>query len=169
MNKQRQLGSSLLVTLVFLTILTAAGIAAVTLSTSEEKMASNAQFRTAAYQGAYSEILANIAFLNRDATRIWPVRAFDQPLLQSGENGYDSRLPLKRQAITSGIPNYLANSAQAAGSNTKSLAYIGERPAEGSSLEKFYNYAFELNTRRTLNSGTYSDQVQGFNIQMPKP
>lgn len=165
----RQSGSSLLITLVFLTILTAAGIAAVSLSTSEERMASNAQFRTVAYQGAYSEILAQIDFLNKDATRIWPVKAYDMPQLQSSAAGYDARLPFKRQSINTGIPTYLTSTTQAAGTNSKSLTYIGERPAEASSFEKFSNYAFELNVKRELSSGAYSDQVQGFNIQMPKP
>ena len=164
----RQSGSSLLITLVFLTILTAAGIAAVSLSTSEERMASNAQFRTMAYQGAYSEILSQIDFLNKDATRIWPVKAYDMPQLQAGTPGYDARLPFKRESIEPEIPE-LNSATQVKGTNSKILTYIGERPAENSSLEKFYNYAFELNVKRELSSGAYSDQVQGFNIQMPKP
>ena len=159
-----QKGSSLIIALVFLAVLTAAGIAAFTMSTTEERMSSNAQFRGAAFQTSYSEIRAQLEFLRKDATRIDSVRAFDRPRVSP----VDSRLPEKRQPLTN-LTTRL-NSTNIPGGNTNvNLTYLGERVAESSSLDKFYNYAFELNVKRELTSGAYSDQVQGFNIPMPKP
>lgn len=159
-----QNGSSLIIALVFLGVLTAAGIAAFTLSTTEERMSSNAQFRGAAFQTTYSEIRAQIEHMRKDATRIDSVRAFDQPRVSP----IDTKLPEKRQPLAN-LAGRLNSTHVPAGDTTVNLTYLGERVAESSSLDKFYNYAFELNVRRDLSSGAYSDQVQGFNIQMPKP
>ncbi|MGH8435976.1 MAG: pilus assembly PilX family protein [Pseudomonas sp.] len=164
LNSISQRGSSLIIALVFLGVLTSAGIAAIALTTSEERMSSNAQFRGAAFQSTYSEIRAQIDHMNGDATRNDTIRAYDRPNLSP----VDSNLPEKRQTLT-GLSVRLNSTHIPAGNTTNNLTYLGERPAESSSLEKFYNYAFELNTNRTLSSGTYSDQTQGFNIQMPKP
>ncbi|WP_271410708.1 pilus assembly PilX family protein [Pseudomonas sp. Q1-7] len=163
-NSTSQRGSSLIIALVFLAVLTAAGIAAFTLATTEERMSSNAQFRGAAFHTSYSEIRAQIEHMRKDATRIDSVRAYDRPRLSPA----DVKLPEKRQPLAN-LTARLNSDTVAAGSTSINLTYIGERVAESSSLDKFYNYAFELNVKRELNSGAYSDQVQGFNIQMPKP
>ncbi|MGQ7815621.1 pilus assembly PilX family protein [Metapseudomonas furukawaii] len=159
-----QNGSSLIIALVFLGVLTAAGLAAFTLSTTEERMSSNAQFRGAAFQTAYSEIRAQIEFMRKDATRIDSVRAYDRPKVSP----IDPKLPEKRLPLED-LAERLNSSNVPGGATTIDLTYLGERVAESSSLDKFYNYAFELNVKRELNGGAYSDQVQGFNIQMPKP
>lgn len=159
-----QNGSSLIIALVFLGVLTAAGIAAFTLSTTEERMSSNAQFRGAAFQTTYSEIRAQIGHMRKDATRIDSVRAYDRPKISP----VDPNMPEKRLPLED-LTSRLNSSNIPGGTTTVDLTYLGERVAESSSLDKFYNYAFELNVRRELSGGAYSDQVQGFNIQMPKP
>lgn len=65
LNKNQN-GAVLIVALVFLVVLTVAGITAMRFSTIEERMASNIQFRNQAFQITQSELRGQLRTLNND-------------------------------------------------------------------------------------------------------
>ncbi len=160
-SPEKQHGATLIVALVFLLILTAAGITAVRLATVEERMASNSQFRGATFQLAQSEIKAQLLFFNQNIAN----RASLQTALTN------AAAPITR------FPNRLADQALTAQISTTGLTQSSKinfmaKPdcatlGLGDSFESFSCRQYEMTMRSTLSGGAYSEQVQGIYFITP--
>lgn len=156
-----QRGASLIVALVFLLVLTAAGLTAVRFAALEERMASNAQFRTMAQQLTQSEIRAQLRAYNTSA-------AGRKPLLDAenaGPHGL-SETQLTRLALpdTAGAPVALnaVIQTQEADFPQHNVRFLSRGICEdGSSTDLFTCTRYEVNTTARLNSGAESSQTQG--------
>jgi Tfp pilus assembly protein PilX len=159
-----QKGATLIVALVFLLVLTIAGVTAMRFSTFEERMASNTQFRNQVFQQAQNELRAQLLAFNTNlANRAPLLLAINQPTETSANLTALPMLPkTSRQAQT-----IVPITGTLAASNT--VRYTQEKPCDdGSSVERFICLDFEMNARAELESGTYSWQAQGMTFQNNK-
>lgn len=69
----KEQGAVLVVTLIFLVVLTVAGVTAMRFATSEERMASNVQFRSQAFQLSLSELRAQLLAVNQNLANRAPL------------------------------------------------------------------------------------------------
>ena len=159
--EKKQRGATLIVALVFLLILTAAGITAVRLSTTEERMASNSQFRGASFQFAQSEIKAQLLSFNQNVANRTPLQA----AMDKGSAAI-ARFPdrLADQTLTAQINSAgLTQSSKVNFMAKPDCATLGL----GDSFESFSCRQYEMTTRSTLTGGAYSEQVQGMYFITP--
>lgn len=159
--KKKQHGATLIVALVFLLILTAAGITAVRLSTTEERMASNSQFRGASFQLAQSEIKAQLLSFNQNVANRTPLQA-----AMDKESAAIARFPdrLADQTLTAQINSAgLIQSSKVNFMAKPDCATLGL----GDSFESFSCRQYEMTMRSTLTGGAYSEQVQGMYFITP--
>jgi Tfp pilus assembly protein PilX len=163
-QSRTQKGATLIVALVFLLVLTIAGVSAMRFSTFEERMASNTQFRNNVFQQAQNELRSQLLAFNTNlANRAPLLLAINQPTETVANLTALPMLPkTSRQAQTiAPITGTLA------ASNT--VRYTQEKPCDdGSSVERFICLDFEMNARAELESGTYSWQAQGMTFQNNK-
>lgn len=161
-TRQDQRGATLIVALVFLLILTAAGITAVRLATTEERMASNSQFRGATFQLAQSEIKAHLLSFNTNVANRAPLQA---ALDKAAEP--ITRFPNRLAAQT--LTAQISSSGLTQSSQVNSLANIDCLTLGlGDSAENFTCRQYEITTRSTLTGGAFSEQVQGIYFITPK-
>lgn len=162
----RQTGATLIVALVFLLVLTIAGITAMQFSTLEERMASNSQFRNETFQLAQNEIQSELLTFNASLPGRTPLlEALNAGRYSSGTGGYPRRLT-DAQLQSLGLP---ASTAGRAVDTQTPIVAPGftvvrfTRPGNciGSSLERFECTDYELQTRVQRDNGAYSDQSQG--------
>lgn len=169
-----QTGSTLIVALVFLVVLTVAGISAMQFSTLEERMASNSQFRNETFQQTQNSIQANLLALNANAAgraRLLEAMGAESNSSTDCENDYPINLcTQKREQLgLTAIAKQAVNSAAAQSTNdgfsvirNTAAAKPCEASASGaSSIVNFECSNFELHIREELPNGAYSDQSQG--------
>ncbi|MDH0336613.1 pilus assembly PilX family protein [Metapseudomonas otitidis] len=158
---QHETGASLIVALIFLLVLTIAGITAMRFATMEERMASNTQFRTDAYQLTQSEIRAQMKDFSGSVAKRVPLlnaknasaHGLTQERLLELALPKSSREPVNLTTVISDIRGSFA---------ANSVRYLSDSPCEGGySLEKFSCTYYEINTKAVLDGGASSDQVQG--------
>lgn len=157
----RQRGASLIVALVFLLVLTAAGLTAVRFATLEERMASNTQFRGMAHQLAQSEMRAQQRLFNTSA-------AGRAPLLRAQDAGAHGLNATQRANLalpdTSRLPVALDAEIDPAGAefSQHSVRFLRQSPCEdGSSLRLFTCTSYEVATTARMDGGAESAQTQG--------
>ena len=155
MMTSKQQGASLIVALVFLAVLTIAGITAARLATVEERMAGNSQSRSELYQATQSEIRAQIANFNKDVGK----RASLLSAANAGLEPLVGKLPNRRTAVD--LSKLLDKDIGNAKISTNTVRFITKGNCEGASIGKFECSAYELNTKTTHENGAYSDQTQG--------
>ena len=169
-NKQ-QTGATLIVALVFLVVLTIAGITAMQFSTMEERMASNSQFRNEMFQESQSTLEANVAAINANAAgRAVLLQASNAGTFSSGSGNYPQRLTSDELAQL-GLPTTASRAVDALESpvnpgfsvlrNTHPGGKCESVALDASSLEKFECIGYELHVREELANGAYSDQSLG--------
>jgi len=144
-------GAGLIVALVFLTVLTIAGITAARLTSMEERMASNIQFRGITHQNAHSEIRAQMALYNSGIV--------GRKALQDAENrpaDAISGFPDRRQTQTLTVA--LGDNAKI---TTDTIRFMNRGVCEGASIGKFECSAYEINSKSQLDNGASSNQTQG--------
>lgn len=163
-----QEGATLIVALVFLLVLTIAGVTAMRFSTFDERMASNTQFRNQVFQQAQNELRAQLLAFNTSLE-------FRQPLLDAMANKNNSKDAAQIAAIESAALPATAGPAESITPRTGTVAasntvrYVWEKPCEdGSSVERFICIDFHMEARAELDSGTYSWQAQGLTFQNNK-
>ena len=161
--KQRQQGATLIVALVFLVVLTAAGVTAMRFASVEERMASNSQFRNQTLQLVQSELRAQLLAFNQNLANRAPLLA---SMNISADNVTDTEL------LAIGRTRGLAVAqAQLPGvTTTKNLvSFMSEKPCEdGSNVEKYSCLDFELNVQINNAGGASSWQSQGIMFQNNK-
>ena len=179
-SPQTQRGAVLIVALIFLVVLTVAGITAMRFSTMEERMASNVQFRNQTFQIAQSELRYQLLALNQNLAN----RA---PLLVAMTNGPEdpdpdtnpimkvlpdsTRLP---HALTAKMQNHLMVSQVR--SLTPQIAGKKTLCFDGSNIDQEIGFScldFELSTVAALDNscppdykcGANSSQAMGITFQ----
>ncbi len=168
----RQNGATLIVALIFLVVLTIAGISAMQFSTLEERMASNSQFRNETFQQTQSSIQSNLLALNANATgRDHLLSAMNEGKHNTGVGSYPIKLT-QAERNKLGLPDSAARAVNAPEPQTTNagfsvvrntaLAKACEADVEGaSSIINFECSNYELHIREELPNGAYSDQSQG--------
>lgn len=162
MKKAQQNGAALVVALIFLVVMTIAGVTAMRFSNLEEKITGNVLIKNHNFQVAHSEIRAQMANINTGS--VAAIDNLQQAIGQSkptdSEKAADptsEMLPataLKSFALSTRI----SNSSSTIGS---SVRFLNTSLCEGSDAEKFTCYTFELNSTATAGNSR-SWQSQGF-------
>lgn len=163
-QKNSSQGSTLIIALVFLLVLTVAGITAMRFSSMEETMAGNSQSRNYVFQQATSEIYWNLSeFAN--ATNALGRNQLLKAKEVSGNVDADAQRTLPATAKPAvGIASKFDNIAE-----ENFLSYLSEAPCEdGSSVESFVCIQYEIDVTAQVDNGATSQQVQGFIFQNNK-
>ncbi len=163
-NKQTSRGSTLIVALIFLLILTIAGITAMRFSSLEEAMAGNSQSRNYVFQQATSEIyfhLSKFADANDAAGRNQLLKAKDKTGTISD---------VEKKTLPAGAKPIVEIDSKFKNIKPKNeLRYLEEAPCvDGSSVESFVCITYEIGVTASANSGSSSQQIQGFIFQNNK-
>lgn len=150
---RHQQGAVLLVALIFLVVLTVAGVTAMRFATIEERMASNVQFRNQAFQSALSELRYQLLALNQNLAN----RA---PLLVAMSNGPEDPDPVTNpimkilpdstklpQALVAKMPKHVKKSEVRA---TTEPGICTDSVNSGSSVGSFECLEFELEALAAL-------------------
>ena len=156
-----QRGASLIVALIFLLVLTVAGLTAVRFATLEERMASNTQFRGMAHQLTQSEMRAQLRRFNTSAA--------GRASLLNAQNAAAHGLTadqLTNLALpdTSRLPVALDAEIDPADAefSQHSVRFLSQRICEdGSSGDKFSCTYYEVATTARMDGGAESSQTQG--------
>ena len=157
----RQRGASLIVALIFLLVLTAAGLTAVRFATLEERMASNTQFRNMAQQLAQSEIRAQLTTFNTDAAGRTPLLAAQDAAAHglSADQLADQALPATSRAA---VALDAVIDPATADFPRQSVRFLSQKPCEdGSSLKTFTCISYEVATTARMDGGAESSLTQG--------
>lgn len=161
--KAEQKGAALMVALIFLVVMTIAGITAMRFSSLEEKITGNVLIKNHNFQVAHSEIRAQLANINTGAVAAVDnlQQALNQPKPTDDEKAADvtsEMLPstaLKNLALTKRVTNSTSNI-------NSSIRFLNTSLCEGADAEKFTCYTFELNSTASAGNSR-SWQSQGFN------
>lgn len=164
----QQNGAALVVALIFLVVMTVAGITAMRFSNLEEKITGNVLIKNHNFQVAHSEIRAQLLDFNTSITALDNLqKAMNQATPTSAEKAADptsNMLPAtarKSLALTKKISNSTSTVAS-------TVRYLQEAPCEGASTTKFTCFNFELNSTASTASGSQSWQSQGFKYTLSK-
>lgn len=159
-----QTGATLIVALIFLLVLTIAGVTAMRFSTFEERMASNTQFRNQVFQQTQNELRSQLLAFNTNlANRAPLLAAMNQPP-ETADN-----LALLPMLPSSSRQAHLLTPFTGARAADNTVRFTRETMCDdGSSIPKFACIDFEVNAKTELDSGTYSWQTQGITFQNNK-
>ncbi|BCG23000.1 hypothetical protein TUM18999_11910 [Pseudomonas tohonis] len=174
---QRQAGATLIVALVFLVVLTAAGITAVRFATNDERMASSNQFRNTAYQQGQTEIRSQLLRLNVVANR-QPLMSATSGTLATTSNEDDpnwvgslSRFPSLMRPISLASIVALPASGNSENAQTNTIRSVGQLDCasfgKGYSFGNYTCQQYEIKATTRI-GGALSDQAQGlvfFNLK----
>lgn len=174
---QRQAGATLIVALIFLVVLTAAGITAVRFATNDERMASSNQFRNTAYQQGQTEIRSQLLRLNVVANR-QPLMSATSSTLATASNEDDpnwvsslSRFPSLLRPISLASIVALPTSGNSENAQTNTIRSVGQLDCasfgKGYSFGNYTCQQYEIKATTRI-GGALSDQAQGlvfFNLK----
>lgn len=164
-SKQHQQGATLIVALVFLVVLTAAGVTAMRFASVEERMASNSQFRNQSFQLAQSEIRAQLLAFNQNQAGLAPLQlAMD--VEQKEPDGELKRLGLPdgaRLPIDLGV-----QMGDGIVADQNKVRLVAESLCEDGSSTTFTCIKFEMNIQAVSAGGSDSWQTQGLLVQNNK-
>ena len=163
-----QQGATLIVALVFLLVMTAAGVTAMRFATFEERMASNTQFGNQMFQQAQSELRAHMLEFNTNV-------ALRAPLLVAQDKAIAPRTPsalaanptLNSLPTTARLPTALAVKTQDIRSADNTVRFAVETPCPGSSVGLFTCLHFEMQTVAEVGTAN-SWQTQGITYEAAK-
>lgn len=163
-SKHHQQGATLIVAMVFLVVLTAAGVTAMRFASVEERMASNSQFRNQSFQLAQSEIRAHLLAFNQNQAGLAPLQlSMDMPLTAPGS------LPSSLPAGTRDPVLLAARMGNNISAPDNSVRQVSESVCDdGSSVTTFTCIKFEMNILANSASGADSWQTQGLLVQNNK-
>jgi Tfp pilus assembly protein PilX len=160
----------LIVALVFLVVLTVAGVTASRFATFEERMASNSQFRNQVFQQAQSEIRAQMLDFNTSLAKRAPLlTAMGQPTTAktAAAKLADPTLLVLPDTVKDKV--LLTPKMSYMNTATNNVRYLQDKPCDdGSSIDKFVCIGFELNAKAELTGGSNSWQSQGLSFQNAK-
>lgn len=156
-SRAMQQGATLLVALVFLLAMTAAGVTAVRFATFEERMASNTQFSNQMFQQAQSELRAHMLTFNTNVALRAPLLvAKDHTPMQEADSTLallpkTARVPIPLDVKTNNI-------------TSNSVGFVVETLCPGSSAGKFTCLHFEMQATAAVGTAS-SSQTQGITYE----
>lgn len=161
-------GSALVMSMIFLLVLTIAGVTAMRFATLEEKMAANSQASAHVFQQAQSEIRTQLKHLATAAGRN-QLNSLDYPTMPKEANS----TTLKYMPETASQREYLAVASTETSTNlisnindNRQIRFIRDgHCGDGSSIGKFICIDFEIEVEAELSNGVYSHQAQGFTFK----
>lgn len=163
-----QQGATLIVALVFLLVMTAAGVTAMRFATFEERMTSNTQFSNQMFQQAQSELRAHMLEFNTDvALRAPLLLAKDQDPAPRDATALAANPTLKDLPLTARLPTGLSVKTQNIRAANNTVRFAVETLCPGSSAEKFSCLHFEMQTIAELGTAN-SRQTQGITYEAAK-
>lgn len=158
-------GSALVISMVFLLVLTIAGITAMRFASLEENMAANSQTSAYVFQQAQSEISTHLKYFATAGGRN-RLNALDYPTLK----GKDLKEAEKKY-----LPDTASVLKPLAAAPSKVMADIEDNRkirflrdgqcGDGSSIGQFICIEFEFEVESAVGSGAHSRQVQGFTFK----
>ncbi|MDP2244419.1 PilX N-terminal domain-containing pilus assembly protein [Pseudomonas sp.] len=161
----RQTGATLIVALVFLVVLTIAGITAMQFSTLEERMASNSQFRNETFQQAQNEIRSELLAFNASLLGRAPLLdAINAGSFSNGADGYPQKLTateLKQLGLPNTTRRAVDTTTPIPAPGFTVVRYTKTSLCTGANVERFECTDYELQTRSQMDNGAYSEQSQG--------
>lgn len=167
MKNQTQQGAALIVALIFLVVMTIAGVTAMRFANIEEKLTGNSLIKGHNFQVANSELRAQLLSINTSLSAIDTLqKALAKPLPSDAEKAADPTAPMlpnttrKSQALTAKVSNSL-------NTVTSSVRFLKTSVCPESSVEKFTCYTFELNSTAAAGN-SQSWQSQGFDLALSK-
>lgn len=171
-----QRGATLIVALIFLVVMTIAGVTATRFATFEERMASNSQFHNQAFQLAQSEIRAQLLAFNTSSVNknvlIAAMTEANVPAVpsQTDLEADPSLATLPSTArMTHPLPRIIfENNIIQEDRNT--IRFVRQGGCDqGSSLTTFQCVHFEINTTAEMAGGSNSWQSQGLSVETTVP
>jgi Tfp pilus assembly protein PilX len=163
-----QRGATLLVALIFLLVMTAAGVTAMRFATFEERMTSNTQFGNQMFQQAQSEIRAHMLDFNTNVALREPLlRAKDQNLAPRDDASLAANPTLRSLPATAKLPFALAVKTQNIDIDANEVRFAVETLCPGSSAEKFSCLNYEIQVVAQLGTAN-SRQTQGITYEAAK-
>lgn len=167
-SRAMQQGATLLVALVFLLAMTAAGVTAVRFATFEERMASNTQFSNQMFQQAQSELRSQMLEFNTNVALRNPLLiAKDQNIAPRTAAAITANPTLKSLPETARLPITLTVNTQNMNAAANTVRFAVETPCPGSSAEKFTCLHYEM--QAIAETGTASSwQTQGITFEAAK-
>ncbi len=155
-----QRGATLIVALIFLLVMTAAGVTAMRFATFEERMTSNTQFGNQMFQQAQSEIRSQLLEFNTNVAERAPLLlAIDRPEMPDAD-AVAASLPKTARLV---VP-LTANRALI---TTNTVNFAVELPCPGSSVGQFTCLHFEMQTVAAAGTAS-SSQTQGITYEAAK-
>lgn len=163
-----QNGATLIVALVFLVVLTVAGITAMQFSTLEERMAGNSQSRNEVFQVAQNSIQDNLIELNKGQDgRKTLQSAMNEGRYNDGSGSYPIKLNLA-ELEQLGLPQTTGRAVMAENQDHGRAVIrkthnptLCDYDADNASGQIIECSKFEIQVRSELPNGAYSDQSQG--------
>jgi Tfp pilus assembly protein PilX len=163
-----QQGATLIVALIFLLAMTAAGITAVRFATFEERMTSNTQFSNQMFQQAQSELRSHMLEFNTSiALRAPLLLAKDQDVAPRTVAAMIANPALKSLPDTARLPISLTVNTQNMNAAANTVRFAVETLCPGSSAEKFTCLHFEMQAIAEVGTAN-SWQTQGITFEAAK-
>lgn len=173
--KYNQSGSVLAVSLVLLTTITLVAIMGMQRSGLQSRIVSSVQHQEFVFNSALSTIYANYDFFQtsdtqalNDAIEIAKNFKYQQSINNADMASIKEKQPLNLSVVTdphitmSSSIRHIMNKNDLGNPNTSGLRNSFSRGKNGAGTVKF-----ELNTLAELDSGTYSNQLLGFQLNTP--
>lgn len=166
-------GSALVMSMVFLLVLTIAGITAMRFASLEERMAANSQASAHVLQQAQSEIQTQLRHLATAAGRNQLNRLDHQNLKFSINGAENASELLKYMPSSASVVRPLAAASTVTAANkianindNRQIRFLRDgNCADGSSIGQFICIDFEIEVEAELENGVYSHQAQGFTFK----
>lgn len=161
-------GSALVMSMVFLLVLTIAGVTAMRFASLEERMAANSQASAHVLQQAQSEIQTQLGHLATAAGRNQLNRLDYSTLTKEAEAEKLKYLP---ETASEDRPLAAASTVSEAHqisdiNDNRQIRFIRDgHCGDGSSIGKFICIDFEIEVEAELSNGVYSHQAQGFTFK----
>lgn len=165
-NFRQQQGSTLIVAMIFLLVLTLAGVTAMRFASLEENMAGNSQASGYIFQQVQSEIQQEIRALNKASGRNY-LNGLDYKSKMGTVTVADQKfMPVTASDLinipgtSQGTGRFVQNIAD------KNIRFVRDGACgDGSSISSFICIDFELDTTGTTGAGASSKQAQGFTFK----
>lgn len=157
-------GSALVMSMVFIVVLTIAGITAMRFASLEENMAANSQTSAYVFQQAQSEISTHLKYFATAGGRN-RLNALDYPTLK-GQGLKEAEKKYLPDTASERKPLAAAPSQVADIKDNRKIRFLRDgQCGDGSSIGQFICIDFEFEVESAVGSGAHSRQVQGFTFK----
>lgn len=159
-NHKHNKGSALIISLIFLMVLTIGGLAAMRMASLEENMAANSQASGYIFQQAQSEIQTQLRYFASVQGRN-TLNSFDYQTMDKETD--EDRLKYMPNSTSVQVPLAEVSGLAVTGVTDRQLSFVRDgHCSDGSSIDQFICIEFEMEIEADLENGASSTQAQGF-------